>query len=125
MGLHGPLSAISVHMPCSNDDYAYCHLAAIHLNIQWGCRTCYGYVSGYLSKVREHVQSHHKKSSREQSCSSHKKGDGGKSDSSSGSISSNEEWSAEELEQEEDNDGDEEESGSSTNEVCPDASDLE
>ena len=110
---------------CSNDDYAYCHLAAIHLNIQWGCGTCCGYVSGYLSKVREHVQSHHKKSSREQSCSSHKKGDGGKSDSSSGSISSNEEWSAEELEQEEDNDGDEEESGSSTNEVCPDASDLE
>ena len=50
---------------CSNDDYAYCHLAAIHLNIQWGCGTCYGYVSGYLSKVREHIQSHRKKSSRE------------------------------------------------------------
>ena len=50
---------------CSNDDYAYHHLVAIHLNIQWGCGTCYGYVSGYLSKVREHVQSHHKKSSRE------------------------------------------------------------
>ena len=50
---------------CSNDDYAYCHLAAIHLNIQWDCRTCYGYVSGYLSKAREHIQSHHKKSSRE------------------------------------------------------------
>ena len=50
---------------CSNDDYAYCHLAAIHLNIQWGCRMCYGYVSGYLLKVREHIQSHCKKSSRE------------------------------------------------------------
>ena len=23
---------------CSNDDYAYHHLLAIHLNIQWGCR---------------------------------------------------------------------------------------
>ena len=50
---------------CSNDDYAYCHLLAIHLNIQWGCGTCFGYVSGYLSKIREHIQSHHKKSSRE------------------------------------------------------------
>ena len=50
---------------CSNDDYAYCHLAAIHLNIQWGCGMCFGYISGYLLKIREHVQSHHKKSSRE------------------------------------------------------------
>ena len=107
---------------CSNDDYAYRHLVAIHLNIQWGCRMCYGYVSGYLSKVREHIQSHHKKSSKEQSHSSCKKGDGGKSDSSLDSISSDEEWSAEELEEEEEED---EESGSSTDEVSPDASDLE
>ena len=106
---------------CSNDDYAYHHLAAIHLNIQWGCGMCYGYVSRYLSKVREHIQSHHKKSSREQSCSSCKKGNGGKSDSSSDGISSNEEWSAEELEEEDDD----EESSSSTDEVSLDASDLE
>ena len=50
---------------CSNNDYAYCHLSAIHLNIQWGCRICFEFVSGYLSKIREHIQSHHKKSSRE------------------------------------------------------------
>ena len=50
---------------CSNDDYAYRHLAAIHLNIQWGCRACHGYVSGYLLKIREHVQSHQKRSSKE------------------------------------------------------------
>ena len=28
---------------CSNDNYAYCHLAAIHLNIQWGCGTCHAH----------------------------------------------------------------------------------
>ena len=50
---------------CLNDDYAYHHLSAIHLNIQWGCGICFGFVSGYLSKIREHIQSHHKKSSRE------------------------------------------------------------
>ena len=64
----GAAQAIVCHFcphACLSDDYAYHHLVAIHLNIQWGCRTCYGYVSGYLSKVREHVQSHHKKSSRE------------------------------------------------------------
>ena len=64
----GATQAIVCHFclhACSNDDYAYRHLAAIHLNIQWGCGMCYGYISGYLSKVREHVQSHHKKSSRE------------------------------------------------------------
>ena len=49
---------------CSNDDYAYHHLSAIHLNIQWGCGTCFGFVNGYLSKIREHIQSHQKKSSR-------------------------------------------------------------
>ena len=110
---------------CSNDDYAYCHLVAIHLNIQWGCGKCYGYVSGYLSKVREHVQSHQKKSSREQSHSSHKKGDGGKSDSSSDGILSDDEWSAEEFEEEEEDDDDDKESGSYADEVSPDVSDLE
>ena len=50
---------------CSNDNYTYRHLAAIHLNIQWGCGTCHAYVSRYLSKIREHVQSHQKRSSKE------------------------------------------------------------
>ena len=123
----GAAQAIVCHFcphACSNNDYAYHHLAAIHLNIQWGCGMCYGYVSRYLSKVREHIQSHHKKSSREQSHSSCKKGDGGKSDSSSDSILSNDEWSAEELEEEEE-DNDDEESGTSTDKVSLDASDLE
>ena len=63
-----PTRAIVCHFcphTCSNDDYAYRHLAAIHLNIQWGCRTCHAYMSGYLSKIREHVQSHQKRSSKE------------------------------------------------------------
>ena len=63
-----PTQAIMCHFclhTCSNDNYIYRHLAAIHLNIQWGCRTCHGYVGRYLSKIREHVQSHLKKSSRE------------------------------------------------------------
>ena len=111
---------------CSYNDYAYCHLAAIHLNIQWGCGTCFGYVSGYLSKIREHIQSHHKKSSREQSHSSHRKDEGGKSDSSLDDILSNDEGSVEEFEEEEeeeeeDNDG--KESGSYADEVSPDTSD--
>ena len=50
---------------CSNGNYAYHHLSAIHLNIQWGCGICFGFVSGYLSKIREHIQSQHKNSSRE------------------------------------------------------------
>ena len=69
-----PARAIVCHFclhACLNDDYAYRHLAAIHLNIQWGCGTCHGYVSGYLSKIREHVQSHLKNSSREWSCTHH------------------------------------------------------
>ena len=107
---------------CSNDDYTYHHLAAIHLNIQWGCRACHGYVSGYLSKIREHVQSHLKKSSKEQSCSSCKKNDSGHSDSSSDGVLSNEDWSAGELGEEEEDDDNEESSPSS--EVSSDASDL-
>ena len=123
----GPTQAIICHFcphACSNDDYTYCHLAAIHLNIQWGCRTCYGYISGYLSKVREHVQSHLKKSSRERSHLSCKKSGSGKSDSSSDGVLSDEEWSAGELEEEEDDNNDEE-SSSSSDEISLDASDLE
>ena len=36
----GAVQAIVCHFcphACSNNDYAYCHLAAIHFNIQWGC----------------------------------------------------------------------------------------
>ena len=106
---------------CSNDDYAYRHLVAIHLNIQWGCRTCLGYISGYLSKIREHIQSHHKKSSREQSHSSHRKDKSGKSESSSDGISSDEEGSIEEFEEEEEEDG--EGSSSYADEISLDISD--
>ena len=123
----GAVQAIVCHFcwhACSNDDYTYCHLAAIHLNIQWGCGKCYGYVSGYLSKVREHVQSHCKKSSSKRSRSSCKKGDGRKSDSSLDGISSNDEWSAEEPKEEDKDDNDDEESSSYADEVSPDASDL-
>ena len=122
-----PAQAIMCHFclhACSNDDYTYCHLAAIHLNIQWGCGTCYGYISRYLSKVREHVQSHLKKSSREWSHPSCKKSGSGKSDSSSDGVLSDEDWSAGELEEEEDNDNDEE-SSSSSDEISLDGSDLE
>ena len=100
----GPARAIVCHFcphACSNDDYAYRHLAAIHLNIQWGCGACHGYVSGYLSKIREHVQSHQKRSSKEWSRSSHKKTDSRHSDSSSDGVSSDEEVSAWEPEEEE------------------------
>ena len=106
----GPARAIVCHFcphACSNDDYAYCHLAAIHLNIQWGCRACHGYMSGYLSKIREHVQSHQKRSSKEWSHSSHKKTDSGHSNSSSDGVSSDEEVSAWEPEEEEEEDDEE------------------
>ena len=122
----GPTRVIVCHFclhACLNDDYAYHHLAAIHLNIQWGCRACHGYVSGYLSKIREHVQSHQKRSSKERSHSSRKKTDSGHSDSSSDGVSSDEEWSAGELGEEEEDDDDEESSPSS--EVSSDDSDLE
>ena len=114
MGLHGPIVCHFCPHACSNDDYAYRHLVAIHLNIQWGCGMCYGY-----------VQSHCKKSSRERSRSSHRKDDGGKSDSFSDGISSNDEWSAEEFEEDDDDDDDDDdkESGSYADEVSPDASD--
>ena len=122
----GPTQAIVCHFcphTCSNDDNAYCHLAAIHLNIQWGCGTCYGYVSGYLLKVREHVQSHLKKSSREWSHLSHKKSGSGNSDSSSDGVSSDEDWSAGELEEEDDDNN--EESSSSSDKISLDSSNLE
>ena len=109
---------------CSNDDYTYHHLAAIHLNIQWGCRTCYGYVSGYLLKIREHVQSHLKKSSREWSRSSCKKSGSGQSDSFSDGVLSDKDWSTGEL-GEDDNEDNDEVSSSSSDEISPDTSDLE
>ena len=121
----GPARAIVCHFclyAYSNDDYTYRHLAAIHLNLQWGCRTCYRYVSGYLSKRREHVQSHQKRSSREWSHLSRKKTDSGHSDSSLDGVSSDEEWSAGELGEEVEDDDDKESSSSS--EVSLDDSDL-
>ena len=124
-GIHmrkgGAAHAIVCHFcpyACSNDNYAYRHLVAIHLNIQWGCGICFGFVNGYLSKIREHVQSHQKKSSREQSHSSHKKDEG--SGSSSDSILSDEEGSTGEYHDEED---DGEWSGSDSYEISLDASD--
>ena len=76
MSKGGTAHAIVCHLcpyACSNDDCAYHYLAAMHLNLQWGCGICFGFVNGYLSKIREHVQSHQKKSSKEQSHLSHKK----------------------------------------------------
>ena len=64
----GATHAIVCHFcpyACLNNDYAYCHLAAMHLNLQWGCGICFEFMNGYLSKIREHVQSHQKKNSRE------------------------------------------------------------
>ena len=122
----GPAQAIVCHFcphACSNDDYTYHHLAAIHLNIQWGCGACHGYMSGYLSKIREHVQSHLKSSSKERSHSSCKKDDSRHSDSSSDGVSSNEDWSTGELGEDEEDNDDKESSPSS--EVSLDASDLE
>ena len=113
---------------CSNDDYAYRNLRAIHLNIQWGYGMCYGYISGYLSKIREHIQSHHKKSSRDWSHLSHRKDNGRKSDSSSDGILSNDEGSIGEFEEEEEDeeeDNDDKELGSYADEVSLDASDPE
>ena len=104
---------------CLNDDYTYHHLLAIHLNIQWGCGICFGFVNGYLSKIREHVQSHQKKSSRERSRSSHKKDEGNESESSSDGILSNKE----ELIEYKEDDG--EWSGSDIDEISPDVSDSD
>ena len=52
---------------CSDDDYTYHHLVATHLNIQWGCRVCFEFINGYMSKIHEHIKAHLKKSSKEQS----------------------------------------------------------
>ena len=77
---------------CLNDDYAYHHLVATHLNLQWGCGICFGFMNGYLSKIREYVQSHQKRSSREQSHLSHKKDEDEGLGSTSEGILSDEEW---------------------------------
>ena len=90
---------------CLNNDYVYCHLVTMHLNLHWGRGICFEFVNEYLSKIREHVQSHQKKSSREQSCSSHKKDEDEGSGSSSDGISSDKEGSISDSQDEED-DGD-------------------
>ena len=74
----------------------------MHLNLQWGCGICFGFVNRYLSKIREHVQSHQKRSSREQSHSSHKKDKDKESGSSLEGISSNEEGLVGDFQGEED-----------------------
>ena len=51
---------------CSNDDYTYQHLAANHLNIQWGCGVCFKFVNGYLSKIWEDMKNHEKRTPKEQ-----------------------------------------------------------
>ena len=105
---------------CVINDYAYHHLVATHLNIQWDCGICFGFMNGYLSKIREHVQSHQKKSSREQSHSSHKKDEDEGSGSSSDGISSDEEGS---IGKYQDGEDDGKWSSSDSNEISPDASD--
>ena len=105
---------------CLNDDYTYHHLATTHLNIQWDCRICFGFVNGYLSKIREHVQTHQRKSSREQSSLSHKKDEDEGSGSSLDGISSDEEGLIGDFQDEED---DGKWSGSTSNEISPDALD--
>ena len=87
---------------CSNDDYTYHHLMATHLNLQWGCGICFEFMNGYLSKIREHVQSHQKKSSREQSHSSCKKDEDEGLGSTSDGILSDEEGSIGDSQGEED-----------------------
>ena len=105
---------------CSNDDYAYFYLVAMHLNLQWGCGICFGLVNGYLSKIWEHVQSHQKRSSRERSHLSHKKDE----DEGSGStfILSDEEGSVGDSQGEED---DHKWSSSNSDGVSPDALDWD
>ena len=107
---------------CLNDDYAYRHLLATHLNIQWGCGICFDFVNGYLLKIREHVQSHQKKSSRERSHLSRKKDKEKGSGSSSDDILSDEEGSIGEYHDEED---DGKWSGFDSYEISLDASDSD
>ena len=106
MSKGGAAHAIVCHFclyTCSNNDYAYCHLAATHLNIQWVCGECYEFMTGYVSKIREHIQLHTKKSAKEQSQSSHKKDEGEVSDSSlDEKVLSGEEQSVEDSPPEED-----------------------
>ena len=124
MSKGGAAHAIVCHFcpyACLNDDYTYHHLAATHLNLQWGCRICFGFVNGYLSKIREHVQSHQKKSTREQSHSSCKDEDEGLGSTSDG-VSSDEEGSVGDSQGEED---DREWSSSDSDGVSLDASDQD
>ena len=125
MSKGGATHAIVCHFcpyACSNDDYAYHHLAATHLNLHWRWGICFDFINGYLSKIREHVLSHQKKSSREQSCLSHKKDEDKALGSPSDSVSSDEEVSEGDSQGEED---DREWSGSSSNEISQDTSDQD
>ena len=121
----GAAHAIVCHFcpyTCLNDDYTYHQLAAMHLNLQWGCRICFGFVNGYLLKIREHVQSHQKKSSREWSHWSCRKDEDEGSGSSLDGISSDKEGLIGKSQEEED---DGKWSGSSSDLISPDASDRD
>ena len=125
MSKGGASHAIVCHFcpyACLNDDYAYCHLAAMHLNLQWGCGICFGFVNGYLSKIREHVQSHQKRSSREQSHLSCKKDEDEGLESTLEGVSSDEEGSVGNSQGEED---DCKWSGSDNDGVSPHTSDQD
>ena len=88
----GAAQAIVCHFcphACSNDDYAYHHLAAIHLNIQWGCWDMFWVHQWIPVKDQEtHSVPPQKELLGTESCLSHKKDEGSKSDSSLDGISS-------------------------------------
>ena len=122
MSKGGAAHAIVCHFcpyACSNNDYAYPHLAATHLNIQWGCGICFDFINGYVSKFREHVLSHQKRSSKEWSHSSHKKDEDEVLGSPSESVSSDKEAPKEDCQDEDD---DHQWSGLGSNEVSQDSS---
>ena len=121
----GAAHAIVCHFcpcACSNDDYGYHHLAATHLNIQWGCGIYFDFVNGYVSKIRGHVLSHQKRSSKEQSCSTCKKDEDEALGSPLDGVLSDEE-APEEDSQDEDDDHQWSDSGS--NKVSQDSSDQD
>ena len=107
---------------CSNDNYAYHHLAATRLNIQWGCGVCFEFVNGYMSKICKHILSHQKKSSKEWSQSSCKKDEDEVSGSPLDNVSSDEEMSDSDSPARED---DHDWSGSASEEISQDDSDQD
>ena len=92
----------------------------LNTHVQWGCGICFNFVNGYLSKIREHVQSHQKKNSKERSHSSHKKDEDEGSESSLDSILSDEEGLIGEYKEDYGK-----LSGSDSDEISPDASDSD